>query len=235
VTAMAPTRKKRKQGDPRLSVAYLRVSTDEQANGLSAQRAAIESWAERERVEVLSWHEDHVSGATPVEDRLALMEALKEVGERGAGVLVSAKRDRLARDVVIAAAIETLAQGVGAQVVTADGVSADQTPEGSLLRTLLDAFAQYERAVIRARTRAALAAKRERGERTTGHAPWGSSWLNGKLVPAPEEVALLKRIKELKSKGQGVSSIVKMLDREDTRFRGRKVHETTLRRILARQ
>ena len=37
---------------------------------------------------------------------------------------------------------------------------------------MVDAFAEYERAIIRARTRAALAVKRGRGERT-GEVPYG--------------------------------------------------------------
>ena len=43
---------------------------------------------------------------------------------------MAAKRDRIARDVVVAATIERLVADAGARVVTADGVSAEQTPEG---------------------------------------------------------------------------------------------------------
>ena len=67
-------------------------------------------------------------------------------------VLVAAKRDRFARDVVVAATVERVAAKAGATVATADGMSAEDSPEGALLRTMVDAFAAYERAVIAART-----------------------------------------------------------------------------------
>lgn len=38
---------------------------------------------------------------------------------------------------------------------TADGAGNGEGPEAALMRTLLDTFAAYERALIRARTRAA--------------------------------------------------------------------------------
>jgi site-specific DNA recombinase len=64
-----------------------------------------------------------------------------------------------------------MAREAVAKVVTADGVAVEDTPEGMLLRGLMDLFAQYERAVIRARTRAALAVKRSKGERYSAR-PW---------------------------------------------------------------
>jgi DNA invertase Pin-like site-specific DNA recombinase len=76
-------------------------------------------------------------------------------------VLVAAKRDRLARDVVVAATIERLVQDAGARIVTADGVSAEATAEGQLMRTLLDAFAQYERARVPARTSRVMSSRSE--------------------------------------------------------------------------
>ncbi len=50
--------------NPKRAVAYLRVSTtrEQQELGLSAQRAAIESWAKREGVEVCAIFEEEVSG-----------------------------------------------------------------------------------------------------------------------------------------------------------------------------
>jgi len=53
------------------------------------------------------------------------------------------------------------------------GVGNGNGPEAQLMRTMIDAFAAYERALIRARTKAALAAKAARGERTSLHAPYG--------------------------------------------------------------
>src|SRR5713101_118682 len=117
--------------DPTVAIAYIRVSTDDQNLGPEAQRASIAAWAGHQGVRVAAWFTDQgVSGGKPVDDRPALLAALEGLRTHGAGLLVAGKRDRIARDVVVAATVERLAQDVGARVVTADGVSADDTPEG---------------------------------------------------------------------------------------------------------
>ena len=164
---------KRIQPNTQLAVAYIRVSTDEQQLGPEAQRASIEQWAVREGMQVVSWHSDlGVSGGADVDDRPALVAALATLRVEAAGSLVVAKRDRLARDVYIAATIERAVARGGARVVCSDGVANGQTPADRFLRAILDAAAQYERALIRGRTKAALAVKKARGE-STGNAPYG--------------------------------------------------------------
>ncbi len=156
-----------------MAVAYLRVSTDEQRLGPEAQRAAIQGWAGKEGVTVISWHEDHgVSGGANVDQRPALVAALGELRAEGAGILVVAKRDRLARDVYIAAGVERHVARLGACVIAADGVGNGDGPADQFMRTVIDGAAAYERALIRARTKAALRVKMARGE-STGVPPYG--------------------------------------------------------------
>ena len=156
-----------------LAVAYVRVSTDDQALGPEAQRASIEAWAAREGVQIASWHVDAgVSGASPIEERPALCGALAALREHGAGLLVVAKRDRIARDVVVAALVERAAGAARARVVSVDGVGNGDSPADAFMRTVIDGAAAYERALIRARTKAALGVKRARGERA-GEVPYG--------------------------------------------------------------
>src|SRR5579862_3564421 len=157
--------KRSKSGSPKVAVAYLRVSTEDQKLGPEAQRTSIEAWAAREGVSVASWHVDAgVSGAAALEARPALCAALAALREHGAGVLAVAKRDRVARDVVLAAMVERAAEGFGARVVSAAGEGNGDAPADQFMRTIVDGAAQYERALIRARTKAALAAKSARGE-----------------------------------------------------------------------
>lgn len=230
---MSPTRRRRASTDSKLAVAYIRVSTEDQNLGPEAQRTAIERWAASHGVTVVSWHVDQgVSGACPVEDRSGLLDALTSLHDHRAGLLLAAKRDRLARDVVVAATIERLVLLERARVVTADGVSAEDTPEGALMRTLLDAFAAYERAVIRARTRAALAVKRARGERISGRAPLGFRFEGGRLVEEPSEQALLACVRDLRSGGASFREVVEQLNASGVTIRGGRVWETTLVRAL---
>jgi DNA invertase Pin-like site-specific DNA recombinase len=159
--------KRARPGSSSLAVAYIRVSTDEQRLGPEAQRAAIVSWAAREGVQVTAWHVDAgLSGASAIEARPALCAALAGLRETGAGVLLVAKRDRIARDVVIAATVERAAELAGARLVSADGTANGDTPADAFMRTVIDGAAAYERGLIRGRTKAALAAKAAKGERT---------------------------------------------------------------------
>lgn len=149
-------------------LAYLRVSTTDQAeagNGLNAQRDACQAWAARQGETVAAVFEDPgVSGSKSLEHRPALLELLAGL-KRGDVVLV-AKRDRVARDVVISAMVEAAVERKGARLVSAAGEgSEDDSPSGLLMKRLIDSFAEYERAVIASRTKAALQAKKRRHER----------------------------------------------------------------------
>ena len=101
--------RKKKDADKTKAIAYLRCSTHRQDLSPDAQRGAIQKWAKCEGVTVVGWHEDKgVSGGAELEDRPALVAALEAVKAEAAGLLVVAKRDRLARDVLTAALVERL-------------------------------------------------------------------------------------------------------------------------------
>jgi len=223
-----------KPSDPTLAVAYLRTSTDEQINGPKAQRHAIGAWAKRAGVRVVAWRVEHLSGGTPVEDRPRFMRALLDLREHRAGLLVVAKRDRLARDVVIAATAERLVADARASVVTADGVTSEQTPEGQLMRGLLDLFAQYERAMIRARTKAAMLAKGRRGEYTGGQAPYGYRASGANVVMEPDEQTVIGIIRDISVKGAGPAEIARRLNTAHVPCRGSVWHARSVSRILGR-
>jgi site-specific DNA recombinase len=222
-----------KAGDPQMAVGYLRVSTQEQDLGPEAQRAAISAWAARNGVKVVSYFETG-SRAGKVEDRPAMLQAFGALRASGAGLLVAAKRDRIARDVVVSATVEQMAREAGAKVVTADGMAVEDTPEGMLLRGLMDLFARYERAVIHARTRAALAVIRSKVEQYTRRAPLGFRVEDGRLVEDPEERDTMVRVRDMKRRGISTARVATILNAEGLRCRGGRWHVTTLARALRR-
>jgi len=225
-------------GASTVAVAYLRVSTDRQELGPEAQRAQIEAWAAREGVAVAAWCVDvGVSGATPVTGRPGLCDALLELRKHGAGVLVVAKRDRVARDVVVAATVERCTQQAGARLVSADGTGNGDSPADAFMRTVIDGAAAYERGLIRARTKAALAAKAAKGERV-GEVPYGFK-LAADGVHLEEDAAeqgVLLVVRELRAAGLSQRAIVgELADRGLVSRVGRAFGQTQVARILARQ
>lgn len=198
------------------AVGYIRVSTTDQALGPDAQRAQIEAWAAKTGIELVSVHVDlGMSGGSDVADRPGLVEALRSLELHAAGVLVVAKRDRLARDVFVAATAERMVARVGARVVSADGTGAGEGPEAALMRNLIDSFAAYERALIRARTTAALGVKRARGERA-GNLPFGRRVIEGETVLGVDdrEALVLERARALRAEGKSLRAIVAVLAEE---------------------
>jgi DNA invertase Pin-like site-specific DNA recombinase len=122
-------------------------------------------------------------------------------------VLLVAKRDRLGRDVLLVAMTERLVQRKGARVVSAAGEGNGDTPADALMRTMLDAFAQFERAMIATRTKSALAAKRARGFRA-GTVPFGYvADASGRLSPDAGEQRVLSLVAELRGAGYTLRAI----------------------------
>jgi DNA invertase Pin-like site-specific DNA recombinase len=197
------------------AIAYLRVSTDEQADsgaGLAAQRAACASWAERQGAALEVRADEGVSGAAAIDARPALLEAIGML--RAGDVLLVARRDRLARDPIVAAMVERLAARAGARVVSAAGEGTDgEAPTDVLMRRIVDAFAEYERLVIGARTKAALRAIRVSGRKTGGEVPYGYQLgADGRTLEAFEpEQRVLAKVRELRAAGFSLRAVSKML------------------------
>ena len=172
------------------AVVYIRLSpkSDEKREarrgtyyGEDAQLSECQAWAAANGVEIVAVHRDiDVSGAAPLDKRPGLISAISDVGEREANFLLVGKRDRLARETLNALIIERDLAKLGARVVQANGMN-DDTAEAKFMRTILDAAAEYEREIGRARVRAALKAKKARGERL-GRPPKGYVIEAGQLV-----------------------------------------------------
>src|ERR1700689_5253234 len=127
--------KRVKVGSPLVAVAYIRVSKDDQKLGPEAERASVEAWAAREGLSVAAWHVDQgVSSVAAIDERPALVAGPASLREHGAGVLVVAKRDRIARDPALTAAVESAAAAAGAGVRSAAGEGNGSAPPGQIKR-----------------------------------------------------------------------------------------------------
>lgn len=149
-------------------VAYLRVSTSEQAAsglGLEAQRATIDDYAARKGLTVVAEHIDEGISAKSLRGRPGALAALEAVRlGRAAGLLV-AKMDRLSRSVVDGASVMDQARAEGWALHFADLDIDTSSPAGEMAANIIISGSQYERRLISSRTKDALAAKRARGER----------------------------------------------------------------------
>jgi|TARA_R100000234_G_C5002555_1_gene181018 DNA invertase Pin-like site-specific DNA recombinase len=172
-----------------LAIGYTRVSTQQQADSglsLEAQDSAIVKWCESEGVPCSALYKDEgVSGSTPVGERKGLLMALRRATELNATHLVVAKLDRLSRSPFILLTLERQCEKMGVRLVSAAGEgTGDDDPASVLMRRMLQAVSEHELALISARTKAALAEKRKRGE-WLGRPPVGFTVVNGELAAGP--------------------------------------------------
>lgn len=229
--------RRRHTADPARVIGYVRVSTTDQALGPEAQRGALARWCEARGAVLVAVYEDlGVSGAAKLESRPGLLAAVSALAEHGAGVLLVGKRDRLARDVMTATLVEAAVARHGARVLSAAGEGEGDDPAALLMRRMMDAFAEHERARIAERTRAALKVKRDRGERLGGDLPIGRTVAtDGRtLVADPAEARAVEIIRELRAAGWSVRRIAEELDARGVPARGDHWHPTTVVRIAKR-
>ena len=157
-------------------IAYIRVSTDQQAEsgaGLNAQLASCEAYANKNGLAIHKIFKDEgISGAAELEDRPGLMGVLNEL-QKG-DILLCSKRDRLARGDHMAL-LQLHVNKRKAKIVSASGEGTEgdlNDPMSYMMRGMTDLFAGFERLLIKSRTKSALQAMKAQGKRV-GHIPFG--------------------------------------------------------------
>lgn len=216
-------------------IVYRRCSTEEQAergNGLTAQIDACNTFVQKSGGEVVATFTDQgVSGGSSLEKRLELLAAISQL--QSGDILLVSKRDRLCRDPLVMAMIEAAVARKHARIVSVAGEGTENDdPTSILMRRIVDAFSEYERLIIKSRTKAALQAKRDRGERT-GHIPFGYRLsADGKhLVIDEQEQAVLDEIRILKSNGLSLRRIADELNNRGVTNRGNTWNQMSTKRV----
>jgi len=221
------------------AIGYVRVSSDEQADsglGLQAQRQRIAAFCAMKELRLADVYEDAgVSGGKPLASRPSGSRLLN-AARRGKVVVVVAKLDRLFRSVADAASVIADFDKKGIELVAiAEGF--DMTnPYGRAMAQMASVFAELERAMIRERTRSAMDVKRSRGQRISGHAPFGWDFgPDGVLVANAREQTIIVRMRRLRAEGLSYRGIAARLDGDGILpKRGRRWIHTTVKSILTR-
>ncbi|MBO1361415.1 recombinase family protein [Acetobacter sacchari] len=172
-----------------MRIGYARVSTTDQYAGLAAQERDLEA-AGCERV-----FAERASGAQG--DRPELARALDMLRE--GDTLVVTKPDRLARSTTdLLGFVEAVrAKGGALHVLSMSLNTADASPTGTLLLTMLAAVAQFERDIMKERQAEGIAKAREEGK------------YKGRK---PTARAQADKVQELAAQGVGATEIARRLN-----------------------
>ena len=185
---------------------YARVSTSEQT--VDPQLDALRGYAVARRLDVIEEYIDHgVSGAK--DRRPALDEMMEKAKRRNFDAVAIVKLDRLARSTRHLTQLAAEFEALGVDLIVTDQAIDTSTPTGRLLFNVLAAMGEFERDIIRERTRAGLAAARRRGRR----------------LGRPRVFVPLARAQGLLGAGWSVAAIAHELG----------ISRTTLRRELAKK
>ena len=139
---------------------YARVSKTDGSQVLDLQQDALEEAG----VAQDNVYPDHASGKR--EDRPSLSACLRAL--RQGDTLVVWKLDRLGRDLrhLVNTVHDLSTRGIGLKVLAGQGANIDTTTAGGkLVFGIFAALAEFERELIRERTKAGLAAARARGRK----------------------------------------------------------------------
>lgn len=183
----------RSSGERQQAIGYLRTSSaanvGAEKDSERRQRAAIEAFAARSGFDVVDWYYDAaVSGADPIDCRPGFAAALERIASNGVRTIIVETANRFARDLIVQETGFRLLRDQGIELIAADspGSFIEDTPTAALVRQVLGAVAQFEKAALVAKLKGA----RERKRRQTGKC----EGRKGLHETSPEVVALAKRL-----------------------------------------
>lgn len=196
------------------TVAYVRVSTEKQADGgvgLEAQRAKLNAYASLYELDVVAVEVDAGLSAKSL-NRPGLSRALAMLKSGEADALVVVKLDRLTRSVRdLGDLVETyFASGKAALLSVAEQIDT-RSAGGRLVLNVLASVGQWEREAAGERTAAAMEHMAAEGLYTGGKAPYGFKVEGGALVEVEAEQAVLAAARELTAAGLSLRAVAQAL------------------------
>jgi len=186
------------------AVAYMRTSSaanvgaDKDSD--KRQRAAIEAFAKSAGFTIVGdYYDAAVSGADAVDQRPGFVAMLERLATNGAKTIIVESPDRFARDLAVQLAGHDMLKNMGVEIIPASAPDffTEDTPTAVLVRQVLGAISQFEKASVVAKLAAARKRKREKDGKCEGRKSFQEK--------QPEMVALARRLRRKRPKGGQLS------------------------------
>lgn len=175
------------------AVAYFRTSSGtnvgEDKDTLKRQREAVTRYAKSAGYQVIAeYSDDGVKGADPVDLRPGFAAMMKHIAGNGVRTILVETASRFARDLIVQETGWRFLKDAGITLAAADSPDAflDDTPTAVLIRQILGAVSQFEKAMLVAKLKGA----RDRKRAITGKCGGRKSYEER----SPEMVALAKKL-----------------------------------------
>jgi DNA invertase Pin-like site-specific DNA recombinase len=152
------------------AVAYYRTSSaanvGQDKDSQRRQAEAVEGYAKGRHAVVASFYDAAVSGADPVDTRPGFGDLLAHCEAHGVSVVLVENASRFARDLAVQLTGHALLRARGIELIPADAPTyfTDPSPTAEMVRQILGAVSQFEKAGLVAKLKGA----RDRKRATTG-------------------------------------------------------------------
>ena len=150
-----------------LAVAYYRTSSatnvGDDKDSLKRQEEAVMSYAAANGIDVVrEFYDAAVSGADPIQDRDGFSDLLAYVANNGARKVLVENADRFARDLPIQLTGHSMLKKLGYELIPVDAPNhfTDDTPTAVMVRQILGAVSEFEKAQVVSKIRVARTRKR---------------------------------------------------------------------------
>jgi site-specific DNA recombinase len=239
------TTSKQSSSEKKKAAIYCRVSTYDQSTGeyssLSGQEDLLKRYCETQGWEIFDIYKDSVSGSDL--EREQLQRLMLDAEDKKFQVLLATKLDRISRSVYDFLNLDNKLRELGIDIVIATQNIDTTTPTGKMQRTILLAFAEFERDMIAERTREKLFLQAQKGYWGGGHTPLGYDVVDKKLIVNQEESELVKRIFNYYLETPSTNKVAIRLNKEGFRSKqrnylsgkisgGGKFSKETIKRLL---
>ena len=173
-------------------------------------------------------------------DRPGLQELLQDSGNERFGVVIVAKMDRIARDLMSQLWIEKELLKNGAELVSAAEPFRGNDPANILFRQVIGAFAQFEKARIAERMSGGRKQKAKTGGYAGGGAPIGYTAQHGRKTLEVDtfKIVAVQRVFSIRNQNPGITlrAIAQKLNEEGfTTAENKPFRMEQVRRILQRE
>jgi DNA invertase Pin-like site-specific DNA recombinase len=175
------------------AVAYLRTSSAANVgadkDSEKRQRVAIDAFAKAVGFEIVdSYYDEAVSGADHVAARPGFAAMMERIASNGVRTIIVETANRFARDLIVQETGYAMLKERGVDLIAADKPDAflDDTPTANLIRQVLGAVSQFEKAMVVSKLKGARDRKRATGVKVEGRKSY--------VEANPEAVALAKKL-----------------------------------------
>ncbi|MEV2910871.1 recombinase family protein [Paenibacillus larvae] len=215
--------------------AYVRVSTDEQAdkgNSLSEQKERLSAYCK-----AMGWNSPifFIDDGYSAKDlnRPAMKKLLMRVRNNEYDIVLTSKLDRLTRSLLDLLHIVTMFSDYNCNYVSATESFDTSTAAGRMVLQLLGVFAEFERERISERVSDNMKSLAKHTDKALGKVCYGYDVINGKFVINETEAEFVRMMFDLAEQGHGHRMIAKELNaRGSLTKKGKMWDQTNVRRLI---